>query len=319
MEEKQVSKWLRHQFSVLGWVALLYFVLLNVIVTVTQTVDMAGQYLKAYASGNFYPELDLDALMNNAWGYIVTIFTGVLILWAWKGTDYWKEEILHREAPMKTSSFFALLTLVVGAQLIFSIWANTLEIVMNLFGKSVLDMLDSVSGSNSTVSMFLYAAILAPVSEEILFRGLALRSLRPYGKRFAILGSAFLFSMLHGNLLQAPFAFAEGLVLGYTAVEYSIYWSIGLHIFNNLVIADLLTRLCGLLPVTAGQMLNGLVILGFGIAAAVILIVRRKEVKAYRQGEWMDRRCLKCFFGNPGVLIFTIVMAMYMIYILMMV
>lgn len=318
MEEKQVSKWLRHQFSVIGWVLLIYFVMMNVLVMGTMVTDVIGQYVRGFASGDFGMELNYDALMNNATGYMVTIAVGIVILWAWKGTDYWKDQVLRKEAPMKASAFFGFLTLMCGAQLIFSIWASGVETVMNWFGKSVMELLESVSGDSNSVSMFLYASILAPVSEEILFRGLVLRSLRPYGKRFAILGSAFLFAMFHGNLLQAPYAFLAGLVLGYCAVEYSIGWAMLLHILNNFVLADLLTRLMKLLPTMVADVLDGVIFGGFALAAIILLVVKRREVRAYRQGEWMDRRCLKCFFLNPGVVILTIVMAINMIYMLVM-
>ncbi len=318
MEEKQMNKWLRHRFSVVGWALLLYNALMNILVLGTMVTDMVGQYLKGFASGDFGVESDIGALMNNAGGYMLTIAAGLLILWAWKGTDYWKTEILKKEAPMTASAFFALLALVGGAQLVSSLWIGALETVMNRFDKSILDMLESVSGDSSTVSMFLYSAFLAPVSEEILFRGFVLRSLRPYGKRFAILGSAFLFAMFHGNLLQAPYAFLAGLVLGYCAVEYSIVWAVLLHVFNNLILADLMARLTELLPAAAADAFNGLVIAAFALAAVVILIRKRREIRAYRQGEWMDRRCLKCFFLSPGVLILTVIMAISMLSLLVM-
>ncbi len=311
MEEKQVNKWLRHKFSIVGWAILIYYGLMNILVMGTMTVDVMKQYLREFASGNFFPEVDTAALMNNASGYLLTIFLGLLILWAWKGGDYWRE-ILHREAPMKASAFLAMLTLIAGAQLISSFWIGTLEMVMNQFGKSVLDMLDAVSGESSTVSMLLYAAVLAPVSEEILFRGLILRSLRPCGKRFAIFGSALLFALFHGNLLQAPYAFLAGLVLGYCAAEYSLLWSTALHVFNNLVLADLMTRLTGLMPAGAADVFTGLVFWGFAIAAVGILIGKRRQISAYRRAEWMDRRCLKCFFSSPGILVFVAIMGVSM-------
>lgn len=316
MEEKQVNKWLRRQFSVVGWVLLIYYGLMNVLVIGTMIVDEVKQYLKGFAAGNFYPEMDPSALMNNAFGYILTIFLGLLILWAWKGGDY-RREILHREAPMKPGAFFAMLTLMAGAQLISGLWLETLEAIMNRFGKSILDMLDAVSGDSSTVSMFLYSVVLAPISEEILFRGFALRSLRPYGKRLAIFGSAFLFAMFHGNLMQAPYAFLAGLVLGYCAVEYSVLWSMVLHVFNNLVLADLMTRLMEGMPAEMADLFSGLVFSGFAIAAVAILIVKRREIKDYRRSQWMDRRCLKCFFSNAGILIFIAIMALSMLSILM--
>lgn len=317
MEEKKINKWLRRRFSTVGWALLIYYALMNILVMATMAADGAGQYLKGFAAGELFPEMDMDALMNNASGYILEIFLGVLILWAWKGSDY-RRELFRREAPMKASAFFAMLTLIAGAQLVSSIWLGTLEAIMNGFGKSILGMLEAVSGDSSTVSMFLYSVLLAPVSEEILFRGFVLRSLGPYGKRFAIFGSAFLFAMFHGNLLQAPYAFLAGLVLGYCAAEYSILWSTALHVFNNLVLADLMSRLMGLMPATAADLFSSLVFIGFAIGAVGILIGKRREVRAYRQGEWMDRRCLKCFFTSPGVLILTILMALSMLSLLVM-
>lgn len=318
MEEKQINKWLRRQFSVVGWALILYYGLMQILVNGTVLVDIIKQYVKGFAAGDFGMELDYNALMNNAWGYILTIFVGIVIFWAWKGTDYWKNGILRKKAPMRASAFFTLLTLMAGAQLIFSVWVGGVEAVMNLFGKSILDILESVSGDSDSASMFLYAAVLAPVSEEILFRVFVLRSLLPYGKRFAILGSAFLFAIFHGNILQVPYAFLAGLVLGYCAAEYSVIWSTVLHMINNLILADLLTRLMGLLPAPAADALNGVVLGGFALAAVIILIVKRREIRAYRQGEWMDRRCLKCFFLNSGVLILTSIMAISMVYMLVM-
>jgi membrane protease YdiL (CAAX protease family) len=64
------------------------------------------------------------------------------------------------------------------------------------------------SGSLSSITV---ACILAPVLEEMLFRGIVLRSfLRQYSRWSAILGSATLFGFAHLNLYQ----FAVGVVLG---------------------------------------------------------------------------------------------------------
>ena len=156
--------------------------------------------------------------------------------------------------------------------------------------------------------MFLYASLLAPVSEELLFRGYVLRSLRPYGKRFAIVGSALLFGLFHGNLLQLLNAFLMGLIMGYLTVEYSVVWAIALHMFNNLVLADLLTRLTSGLPEVVVGIINLLLLGGCAVGSLVILIRKRHEVAAYNRSEWMDRRVLKCFFTNSGILVLVALM-----------
>ncbi len=313
MEDRQINKWLRRRFATVGWTLLLYHLLLNVLVIATMAADVAGQYLKAFGNGRFPEVPDTDALMGNAWGYILTIAVGLVILHAWKGGDYWKAEILKKEAPMKPGPFFAMLVLVAGSQMVSSLWIALLEVILNQFGRSATEILESVSGDSDTFSMFLYASVLAPVSEEILFRGFVLRSLRPFGKRFAIFGSAFLFAVFHGNLLQAPYAFLAGLVLGYAAAEYSITWAVVLHMFNNLVLADLMTRALEALPVMAADIISWVVFGGFALTAVVILIGEREEIKAYRANEWMDRRCLKWFFFNAGMIVLMLVMAVNMV------
>lgn len=308
MEEKQINKSIRRQFTAIGWALVVYYVIMNVLSMVAMLGDMLIQYLRAYAAGDFLYEPDMDAMMNNAWGYILTIVVGFVIMYAWKGGDYWKKEILVKEKPMTAGIFFCMLCFCVGAQMVNSLWISLLEVIMNQFDMSIMTLLESVSGTSDSFSMYLYASILAPLSEEVFFRGYILRGLRPYGKRFAIFGSAFLFGLFHGNLLQTPYAFLIGLVLGYVALEHNILWAIALHMFNNLVLADLLTRLTANLSEMVLGAINLIVFGGFLVASIVILIVKRREILEYNRSEWMDRRCLKCFFTNSGIIVLTIIM-----------
>lgn len=308
MTEKQINKWLRRQFSPIGWGLVGYYVLMNLVVTVAMAADMLGQSLQSMLSGDFGAEMDMDALMANGWGYIVATFAGLLILHAWRGPDYFREEILAKQRPMKPGVFLSLLALCLGSQMANSLWIGLLEAVLNVFDISALGILESVSGSTESFSMFLYASILAPVAEELMFRGYILRSLQPYGKRFAIVGSAVLFGLFHGNLLQTPYALLVGLALGYVTVEYSIVWAMGIHLFNNLVLADLLSRLTAGLPEMAANGIQ-LAIIGAGAVAAIVILVRRRnEIRAYRESEWIDRRCVKWFFLNSGIIALMILM-----------
>ena len=110
-----------------------------------------------------------------------------------------------------------------------------IETVLNHFGLSALDQMREASklGVRSG-SMMLYAGLCGPICEELVFRGFILRRLQPLGTKLAIVVSAVLFACAHGNVIQTPFAFITGLLLGYIAVHYGIKWSIAAHIFNNL-------------------------------------------------------------------------------------
>ena len=62
----------------------------------------------------------------------------------------------------------------------------------------------------------LCVGILVPVAEELVFRGLMYKRLRSYSKVFsAILISALLFGVYHGNIVQFIYAFFAGIGLAF--------------------------------------------------------------------------------------------------------
>lgn len=313
MTDKQINRWLRRKFSGVGWLLILYYGLMTLLTSLMSAVDMAKQALWAFAAGDYTGSVDWNAINSNAWGYIAAMLTGFVVLDAWKGKDYRKQELFRKENPMKGRIFFCFLIFCMGAQMANSLWVTLLELLLYPAGKSLMPVLESVAGSSDTFSMFLYASILAPVWEELLFRGYVLRTLRPFGKRFAILGSALLFGLFHGNLLQTPYAVLMGLLFGYVTVEYSLVWSIALHMFNNLVLADLLARLTASWPEMALGTLNLVLFGGSALFSVVILFANRKRIRGYQKGEWMDSRCLKCFFLSPGILVMAAAMCVIMI------
>ena len=313
MTDKQINRWLRRRFSAIGWLLLLYYGLMTLLANLTAFLDVAKQSLWSFAAGDFSGAINWDAINTNAWGYIAAMLVGFAVLDAWKGSSYRKETLFAREAPMKGRTMLCILVLCMGAQMVNSLWISLLELLLNPVGKSVVPILESVAGSSDTFSMFLYASMLAPIWEELLFRGYVLRSLRPFGKRFAVLGSALLFGLFHGNLLQTPYAVLMGLLLGYVTVEYSLLRSILLHMFNNLVLADLLTRITASWPDAAYGMLNLILFGGCALVSLVILLKNRQSIGEYRKAEWMDRRCVKCFLTNSGILALAVLMCVNMV------
>ncbi|MDE7023754.1 MAG: CPBP family intramembrane metalloprotease, partial [Ligilactobacillus sp.] len=127
-------------------------------------------------------------------------------------------------------------------QIIFSYNSTLIEMLLNFFHLSAQNQEESATGANETLSMFIYGSFLAPFGEEILFRGFLLQNFKRYGVRFAIIFSAILFGIYHGNIVQTPFAFILGLLLGYITVSYGLKYAIAVHIFNNMVLADFLDR-----------------------------------------------------------------------------
>lgn len=307
MTEKEIRRVLRRRMGSVSWTLVLYYGILNIMVAAAILEEGFVKVLAQFPQVPSEEEIMASA-MGNAWGYLLAILVGLVILMGWKGTGYVTNELWKKKTAMTAGSFLALLCVFVTGQILFSLLTQLMDWILTPMGVDITASLEAATGEADTLSMFLYASIGAPIAEEILFRGLIQGTLRPYGKRFAIFGSAFLFGLFHGNLVQTPFAFAVGLVLGYTAETYSLFWSVVLHAFNNFVLGDLLTRLAELLPAPGGDVLTGGILLAFAGAGIVILILRRREVRAYFAGEGMDRRCLRGFFVNSGMAVFLLLM-----------
>lgn len=313
-EWRQMKKNLRHSFSTVGWTLLAYYGIMNVAVFLAIFLEIIIRMMTGLASGNLDGMMDiaLDAT-GNGWGYFLAIGVGLLILLLWKKPRFFKEEIGAKGKPMTPGSFLALLCIFLSGQAVYQLFATVLELILNACGLSMLEGLEQFSADTDSFSMFLYMGILAPITEEILFRGLIQRSLKPYGKKFAILCSAFAFGIFHGNLIQSPYAFLVGLVLGYAASEYSIAWAMVLHMINNLIIADMLPRLTSGLPDSAANLIIWLVIMVFTIGAIGVLIAKRRQIGEYRRGERMNRVYLNCFFTSPGMIVLMVLMGLSMI------
>jgi membrane protease YdiL (CAAX protease family) len=112
--------------------------------------------------------------------------------------------------------------------------------------QSVVDLLEDTSGAG-LASFAIAVVLVAPVAEELLFRGALLRALlRRTTPAWAIFGSALAFALVHplgdpevGSVIVVPAILALGIVSGYLAVRSGdLSRSIMLHVgFNLLTVA----------------------------------------------------------------------------------
>ena len=310
MTEKEINKILRRRFGSAGWTLLIYYGIMNVMVLLTMFVQGMADVLEEVCAGSQPDPAEITAgITGNAWGYLYAAAVGLVILIGWKGLPFLGKEMWLPRRKMNLASFLAVLCVFVSAQLVFSVLTELLDSLLTPLGVDITASVEAATMQSSSVSLLLYGCLIAPLTEEVLFRGLVQGMFRPYGKRFGILASAFLFGMYHGNLVQTPYAFAVGLALGYVAEEYSLGWCVLLHMFNNLVLGSLLPGLAGMLPGISGALLQGGILLAFSVAALGVLVVNIPKIRNYREANRMDGRCLTCFFTNAGtifiILVFT--------------
>lgn len=186
----------------------------------------------------------------------------------------------RRMTPGRFAAFVAIVAAIGG---VTEVGTAALQSCFALFGISLTSA--SVNAINATMNesslMIVAVVALAPVIEEVLFRGMVMGGLRARGKIFAIVTTAVLFGLMHGDLLQGLFAALGGVLLGYVAMEYSLVWAMALHFVNNGVLSVGLTQVIGLLPDAAQDpvyygFLTVTSLIGLGV-----LWLRRTEIRDY--------------------------------------
>lgn len=98
-------------------------------------------------------------------------------------------------------------------------------------------MLTNLQALLSPVGMLLLLGVLTPLCEEILFRGVILRSLLDHrGAWPAILISSVIFACFHFHPIHALIAFVLGIVAGWAMVATGSVWTaFAVHATNNLL------------------------------------------------------------------------------------
>ena len=107
-------------------------------------------------------------------------------------------------------------------QLISDYAAEWISKFLNTAGIPVYSPDFSLGGSAAkTAAVVLYTCVLAPITEELLMRGFALKNLSRVSQRFGILMTALLFGLMHENLPQLVFTVPLGILLAYITIRHN--------------------------------------------------------------------------------------------------
>lgn len=91
-----------------------------------------------------------------------------------------------------------------------------------------------IMGAEGIFIAVLSTAVLPAILEEFIIRGVVMQPLRRFGDKFAIIASALIFAIMHGNMVQIPYTVVAGIFMGYLAIATGSIWpSIILHFINN--------------------------------------------------------------------------------------
>ncbi len=153
---------------------------------------------------------------------------------------------------------------------------------------------------------FLLLCIVAPVFEELVFRGIIFASIRPYGKGFAIVVSSLLFGLLHSNISQFVYAVTFGLVLATVREKTGNLKSvILLHFMNNafsFIMADLIPFFA---DGALSSSINLVAYLAFCVLSffGMIILFSKKNSQAEDTGEKAIEAKISSAVISPGFLL----------------
>ena len=220
-----------------------------------------------------------------------------------------------------TGTYFTALGVLYLSNLVTLVLTGWLQ---EFTGQPVSDPVDSMLNQPVWLNILL-SCLLAPLAEEWLFRGVLLSRLRPYGDRFAMVASALLFAMMHGNLSQLLYAFGVGLVLARVVLKTGCLWqTVVLHALVNLVAVGL-APLAAQLGELGAELLSMLIFFSIGFAAFQLVLSWRwrKPPAPEERGEGPAGE-LECaerwsyFLVNPGMTVYVgLVLLFIWIYLVM--
>lgn len=127
--------------------------------------------------------------------------------------------------------------LIPGTQYLSSMVASLIATIFPSWLESYEELLET-AGLTGDISllMMIYSVLLAPIGEELVFRGVTLGiAQRAFPFWIANIIQAFLFGAFHMNALQGCYTFVVGLILGYIYHKSgSIYHVFFFHFLFNL-------------------------------------------------------------------------------------
>ena len=155
-------------------------------------------------------------------------------------------------------------------------------------------------------------ALFPAIAEEFAMRGVVMQSLRRWGDWFAMTMSALVFALMHGNMVQVPFAFLAGWILGYAVIRTGSLWTgILIHFINNTfsLTGSLLTAMDSTTATMLFNSVGSSILIGGGVICAVVLGLRHQLPRPARNITVLPNgQCYKSFIVTAPMILVLVYM-----------
>jgi len=234
----------------------------------------------------------------------IYLFAFPALLLVLKGTPKYKANEIKK---LSVSKFLMYFVIALGTMYI----CNYITILINFIlgwikGSPIINPLESIVGTN-VIANIIFGGLLAPIMEEVIFRGALINRLRKYGDVICIFVSAFAFGLIHGNLSQLFYAFGVGIVFAYITLKTgTIKYSIILHIVINLlgiVVVPYLASTKNMIFMA----IVGLIVMGLIVLAIILFVLNMRNIKLDKgEVQIKGSKKIKMFIFNFGTITFMV-------------
>lgn len=282
----------------------LYVLIQNAISLFLQLVGLWDNY-----STNTFFQIGTDIILSFA-GVLLPF---VLLSFAMRKYTSVKEPLLFEKRVSKGSLVLAVVSgvgICMAANIISSIFIG----IAALFGfKLTSPEIPLPTDTAGMILTFVRTVVVAAMAEELALRGYVLGHIREkYGDAFAVGVTAVIFAIMHGNLVQSPFALIAGAAIGYFTVKTGTLWvGIFIHMFNNFI------SLCSayileLQGQETGALLYTVAVYGIsfiGIICSLVFFINNKDKKLRKNQSVLSlSEKLTAYFFNIPMIIALIIM-----------
>jgi len=267
-------------------------------------VNIAVQTLLVSLVASLAPSLYYNAIVQNLFSFIpLYLFAFPIFVMILKPLP----SVEPLDTPMGGKKWFGGLCAAFAVMTVGNYLSQSLILWLDLMlGRSLENPVETSTVGTAWWINLIFIAILAPILEEIFFRKILCRYLLPIGEGYAIILSAAIFGLAHGNFFQFFYAFGLGCLFALVYVKtgkilYTILYHAAINllggvlapwIIEHLDMENLMTVLeslatsanpdPSLLAPYAMPLLLLLVydaiIYGFAIAGTVLLLRARKQI-----------------------------------------
>lgn len=219
------------------------FILYIAIQVVVNIVVTAVYAIRSMVNGDGSQILTfLDELPSNTdFIQMVSVIFGVIVFILF---TIWYRRVFVRPLRSKTRKYWSgisfqviigLIFLAFGLQYVAQLIANGIGYAFPSLMENYQQLMTDAGFDSLSFLLIIYTVILAPIVEELTFRGLTMRFARQWLPFWgANIFQAFLFGVIHLNVIQGIYAFCLGLFFGWVAkTSHSIKQSILLHVLFN--------------------------------------------------------------------------------------